>query len=649
MGRASIRVAVVVVLGALGLVVPSASVQAFTVYKVTNTNDSGDGSLRKAINDANRDPGVDAIFFKIPGPGVHVIQPLTDLPNVHDHIAGDSQPGYAGTPLIQIDGSQDSDSFPVGLSVDRGIVFGLDITGFEDGIWVLGPATILANVVGADPGGSVAIPNQRFGIVAWEDGASIGNGNGHGNVISGNGRQGLAIFGSDTTVLGNLIGTTSSGGQALGNGQEGVLVHCHALDNVIGGPGAAGNVISGNGDFGVVVMSNGSCGVPSNTTVQGNVIGLDAGGTFPIANAMGGVDVVKAAATHVGSWPSTGNVIAGNGGPGVHVVAVRNEPGTTVDSNMIGVNSSGGETVPNSGPGVLIEHSESTRVGQRIAADHQGDPNVISGNQGPGVQIVNSDMTNVFGNLIGVGSNGAQPAPNQGPGVVVQGGADAHVGGGLAGQGNVISSNTDDGVQVRGDDATGTPAVRVSIQGNWIGTNRAAEVSDGNGGNGISVLPQADGTRIGNVVGVEGPNVVAHNSLDGVRVTASVGVRIRGNSIFENGQFGIELLGGGNHLPFEPALTNVKLANGQLTVKGTLVGIPSRDFSIEVFGNPACDPSGSGEGQSFLASQKVTTDSSGSATFAIKFPYSGTSAAPVVAATDTNSKNGDTSQFSQCK
>src|SRR5262249_61342402 len=112
--------------------------------------------------------------------------------------------------------------------------------------------------------------------------------------------------------------------------------------------------------------------------------------------------------------------------------------------------------------------------------------------------------------------------------------------------------------------------------GNWIGTNRAAEVSDGNGGNGISLQPQADGTRIGNVVGSEGPNVIAHNSLDGVRVTVSTGVRIKGNSMFENGQLGIELLGGANHVPFPPVLTNVKLANGQLTVKGTLAGAPFR-------------------------------------------------------------------------
>src|SRR4029079_12280243 len=104
-------------------------------------------------------------------------------------------------------------------------------------------------------------------------------------------------------------------------------------------------------------------------------------------------------------------------------------------SDLIGVNSSGGESVPNTGPGVFVLDSESTRIGQRVAADHQGDPNVISGNQGGGVVVQNSDSTNVFGNLIGVGANGALPVPNIGHGILIMGGADTHVGGGLVGQG----------------------------------------------------------------------------------------------------------------------------------------------------------------------------------------------------------------------
>ena len=48
---------------------------------VTNTNDSGTGSLRQAITDANS-MGGGTINFNIPGSGVHTISPLTVLPTI---------------------------------------------------------------------------------------------------------------------------------------------------------------------------------------------------------------------------------------------------------------------------------------------------------------------------------------------------------------------------------------------------------------------------------------------------------------------------------------------------------------------------------------------------------------------------------------
>jgi hypothetical protein len=42
-------------------------------FTVINTDDSGPGSLRQAIVDANANPGADRILFNIPGSGVHKI------------------------------------------------------------------------------------------------------------------------------------------------------------------------------------------------------------------------------------------------------------------------------------------------------------------------------------------------------------------------------------------------------------------------------------------------------------------------------------------------------------------------------------------------------------------------------------------------
>ena len=69
-------------------------------YTVTNTNDSGPGSLRQAIIDANATPNApadqpDGIHFNIPGLNVHTINILTRLPAVQESVTidGYTQPG----------------------------------------------------------------------------------------------------------------------------------------------------------------------------------------------------------------------------------------------------------------------------------------------------------------------------------------------------------------------------------------------------------------------------------------------------------------------------------------------------------------------------------------------------------------------------
>ncbi|HEU5249882.1 MAG TPA: hypothetical protein VFW15_07830, partial [Thermoanaerobaculia bacterium] len=57
---------------------------AAATFVVVNTSDSGAGSLRQAILDANAAPGADLIGFSIPGPGVHTISPLSSLPALTD-------------------------------------------------------------------------------------------------------------------------------------------------------------------------------------------------------------------------------------------------------------------------------------------------------------------------------------------------------------------------------------------------------------------------------------------------------------------------------------------------------------------------------------------------------------------------------------
>ena len=78
-----------------------------TTFVVSNTNDSGAGSLRQAILDANGSIGTDDIAFNIPGAGPHTISPLTDLPWISGQTSIDGWTqggvGYTGPPLIEIE------------------------------------------------------------------------------------------------------------------------------------------------------------------------------------------------------------------------------------------------------------------------------------------------------------------------------------------------------------------------------------------------------------------------------------------------------------------------------------------------------------------------------------------------------------------
>jgi len=105
-----------------------------STFSVANTADSGPGSLRQAILDSNAATGqANTIDFAIPGTGVQTIEPASSLPPITQAVLidGESQPGYAGTPLIEIDGQNVGDGLTItGSNV---AVRGLDIGGYSQG------------------------------------------------------------------------------------------------------------------------------------------------------------------------------------------------------------------------------------------------------------------------------------------------------------------------------------------------------------------------------------------------------------------------------------------------------------------------------------------------------------------------------------
>jgi Right handed beta helix region len=318
---------------------------------VTTVADSGPGSLRQAILDANLNPGADTIVFDIPGSGVQTINLLSELPSLTDDagvsIDGFTQPGASPNTLPKADHA----------------VRLIEIKG--DFLTVL-TATSNHNTL-------------------------------RGLAITGNAVTGIRLSGaSSSRIVGNLISA------AFGQGVE---ISSGSTDNLVGGTVAEDrNVISGNGSFGVYITDAGT----SRNVVQGNLIGTMPNGSAPLANIHGVVIGGGAGGNTLGGTaPGAGNVISGNTGTGIAI-----EGAGTVDNvvqgNLIGINAAGDAALPNN-IGIQMGFDA---TGNTVGGSQPGARNVVSGNLNPGVILILTSGNEVAGNLIGTDVTGNLPLGN---------------------------------------------------------------------------------------------------------------------------------------------------------------------------------------------------------------------------------------------
>jgi hypothetical protein len=542
------------------------------------------------------------------------------------------------------------------------------ISGNGDGLFLYGAVgAVEGNLIGLNAAGTAAVGNYN-GLEILSQYSVGGTAPGAGNVISGNLNDGILVDpgGAVRLVQGNFIGTNAAGTAAVPNGRHGLELN-GGLATVGGTAPAAGNLIAGNALDGLSLTGD-------HYLVQGNTIGTNAARTAALPNRYG-ISVNGSNSTIGGTSAAARNLIAGNRSDGVvisagsiadllqgNVIAANSGNGVTIAAgaidtlvlgNAIGTTPGGGLAYGNGGAGISIAGSSTT-----IGGTSAGAGNLISGNTLDGL-VLAGNFNQVLGNTIGsnaahsaalpnragisitgtnntIGGTGAAATNiiggNRSDGVMLSPGANANV---L--QGNVIARNRGNGVNI----AAG--ASNNVLLGNAIGTTPSGSQAYPNGLNGV-MIAGANNTVGGTAAGAG--NTIAFNGNDGVLVDTGTGNAIQENAIFESGNLGIELANGGNNNQPFPVLTSVRSDGSSTTIEGTLTSTPDTTFTVEFYANDVCNPSGYGEGQTFLGSALVTTDPSGAATFTVTLSVA-VDTGQFVASTATD-PDGDTSGFSAC-
>lgn len=353
------------------LILLSAVTASAATFVVTNTNDSGPGSLRQAILDANSgSSSLASITFNIPGTGVQTIKLTSSLPTITHPVTINAytQPGAhpnsatMGTDavlLIEISGQQVGG---IGIGIDSFFpveVRGLITNGFATDISIVNAQnhTIAGCYLGTDASGSAAIPRPASSgmyagsaiFVANAKSAAIGgNSPADRNVIAGN----ISMVQSGVGVYGNYIGVSADGMSFL-----------VPSATVTDPQSLTGNVIAGGSSLVGKVFP----------VIQNNFIGTNASGVvaspgstgLTLGNPNGGVSNALVSQ----------NVIVNSNSSSSAVVTLSNAKNNKLEANFIGVGADGKSLLGDRPIGVYLA---SACVGNQIGSTSAGRGNIIA-------------------------------------------------------------------------------------------------------------------------------------------------------------------------------------------------------------------------------------------------------------------------------
>ncbi|HYG83260.1 MAG TPA: right-handed parallel beta-helix repeat-containing protein [Verrucomicrobiae bacterium] len=644
----------------LGIAALSSQPASAATFTVTNTNDTGAGSLRQAITDANAVAGSHTITFNIPGAGPHVITPVTALPLLGNTthashsiiIDGCSQPGsicsaFPLTLKVQINGVNvnvtNSGVFGVIRTRDGGMTIrGLSITNSQvaairghrtamDGqFWHPNNLVAEYNYIGLMPDGTAAPNALGVGLINSLGGISGGdNDRVSNNVISSN--TGTALITNsgggfspvqpmdDLIIENNIVGLDPTGTQPRPNGNG---LSITGTNNAI----VRNNTVAHNTGFGMEFRIQSINLLVQNNTVRNN-------GTQGMTFSRGAI----VSPEFVGPVTMTGNTITGNTQNGILITdspditiggAAAAEANTISDNGANGINVTGALAVNTDVLGNQI--NDNGQYGVRItgsASNATIDGNTASSNTNAGIAVSSGSAVQITNNAVTSS---------------VQNGLELTSSNNLTITGNDINNN-DYGI-------VGTSVNNATLHDNTIATN----ASDG-----ISLM-SSNNVTIGGIAAGQANHIHANGGVGvGVGLSASdasTAVSVRGNSIHDNQGLGIDLgsndvtandgapdadVGPNTFIDF-PVITSV--TRGSVIVGGTYEGAANQTYNLDFYVNTAADASGYGEGQTYVGSGTVTTDASGLVAYEFTFP--GTlPTGGVVSATATDASN-NTSEFS---
>ncbi|MBK6749354.1 MAG: CSLREA domain-containing protein [Acidobacteria bacterium] len=574
-----------------------------------------------------------------------------------DNLVGSDQPGSGNT----ISGNRHL--FPVSNDPEGCLGDGvLELSPFnlETGEWVTENSTFKGNRIGTNAAGTSRIGNCRSGIyTSPRNTATIGSVTSSGrNIVSGNSEGGIICSPRrPIEIVGGFL-TEAAAGPFVPEGS------CRVGGNNVG------------------TDVTGSIAIPNDY----NRLPIPAGGSIWTVNLFGALGVLNTetfstigGTSGISPDSCTGfcNLVSGNAnfdpssGSGFSTTTGIVRAGRLGDvgiwNNYVGTNRTGTEALPNDN-GIAMFAAGTSRIGDALTGQGGNQTslgNLISGNRG--FAITSSSFGDngslslflVYGNLIGTDRTGSTAIPNADGiqfydprGAAVIGGSDPITR-------NVISGNTGSGIIF----LPGVPAA--ATVNNYIGVNKNGAPL-GNGRDGVELRGEFDhigDTGLGNVIAYNGRNGI---TVSGYFTDFAESNRIRFNSIHSNGALGIDLSAstvsnpqpdgvtendcqdsdnGANKLQNYPILTTpIFNQSGTVTVGGAFGSEASKTYTLDFYSNSSPDSSNYGEGETYIGSHTVTTDSSGRTAFL--FSSTGPVSSDLkISATATDS-DGNTSEFS---